>query len=148
LENKKINEGGKKMVRYWLNIRLNPDNIDVTDKDAIKNEFLIETQIAQQIYKINLGFELTDDLTLVFKTTDKEQIKKVIKEIKPRLQEVIDSPDIGFNNFYEFVSITTQPECPKCGNYGRFSDFHCSQCGSELSEKEFIDLEDLEKNQY
>ena len=43
------------------------------------------------------------------------------------------------------VHITKQPECPRCGYLGRFSDEYCSKCGTELTWKEEIDVDSLER---
>ena len=43
------------------------------------------------------------------------------------------------------VSITAPPICPKCGELGRSSDEYCSECGTKLLPKTYLDVDTGER---
>jgi len=90
----------------------------------------------------NLSNSVTK-VSLTFKTYDTEEAKKIVREARRIVDEykgsLLDS-EIDLEFIKEMFVITKQPQCPKCGKLGKFSDFHCSDCGTELEPKEYVDV--------
>lgn len=108
-----------------------------------------ERKEAKKLYReLTTGIEyLSNDVTevgsLTFKTYDIEEAKEVVRGARRMVDEykgsVLES-EMDLDVIKDQFSITKQPQCPKCGKVGRFSDFHCSDCGTELEPKEYIDV--------
>ena len=108
-----------------------------------------ERKEAKKLYReLTTGIEyLSNDVTevgsLTFKTYDIEEANEVVRGARRMVDEykgsVLES-EMDLDVIKDQFSITKQPQCPKCGKLGRFSDFHCSDCGTELEPKEYIDV--------
>jgi len=108
-----------------------------------------ERKEAKKLYReLTTGIEyLSNDVTevgsLTFKTYDIEEAKEVMRGARRMVDEykgsVLES-EMDLDVIKDQFSITKQPQCPKCGKLGKFSDFHCSDCGTELEPKEYIDV--------
>lgn len=119
--------------RFWVSCSsFNPDSAYVEAEEEVRDEW---QELDGKLSRL-FPMEGENDGHLL-KTYDVEEVKNVVTKAISILKE------LGYDDPVPFVSISTQPVCPECGTLGRFSDFHCSQCGVELLEKEYVDIEDL-----
>jgi hypothetical protein len=117
--------------RYWVNAPFGiPDLFDTEDfEDGEERRGLkrIDAELERA------GF-FSGETDWVYKTWDKEEaieMANIAREIWREWGE--DQADT--------VSITAQPICPKCGELGRFSDVYCSECGTKLLPKTYLDID-------
>lgn len=123
-------------MRYWADLSLpDSDSVEELEAEYRENELKMIKEAEKKI--LELGAEPGEDGSLVFKTYDLEEARKFSRDVEGIITELDKKTELDFSN--ELVSIVSQPECPKCGYLGRFSEEFCSQCGTELTKKEFFD---------
>ena len=121
--------GGER--RYWVNAPFGiPDLFDFEDfEDGEERRGL--KRIDAELERAGVFIGETD---WVYKTWDKEEaieMANIAREIWREWGE----------NQADTVSITAQPICPKCGELGRFSDEYCSECGTKLLPRTYLDID-------
>jgi hypothetical protein len=75
---------------------------------------------------------------LSYKTEDLEEAQEVYRRAKRITWEIFgdDAEDYSMD-----FGITRQPECSKCGQIGRSSAWYCSNCGTDLITKRWMEAE-------
>lgn len=122
--------------RYWVDLGYWED-WEPKGKEAKK----LYSELGNGILYLSSG--ITESGNLVSKTYDVEEAKRIVREARRIVDEYKGSlleSEMDLDMIKEMFSITKQPQCPKCGKLRRFSDFHCSDCGTELQPKEFIEV--------
>ncbi len=105
--------------QYWLSIK--------TDENDRK-------KVIASLKKIGLNF---NDRYIVCTSEDLNQLKTVAREFSETMKKskypgMKEDPSIC-------IELVSQPQCLQCGFLGKFSDKYCSECGSDLLEKEYIE---------
>jgi predicted nucleotide-binding protein len=126
---------GKFGSRYWVNLGVWED-WEPVGKEGEK----LYRELKEAMSSLSNG--VTEDLTLVYKTNELEDAKETVAHARRIVDEyrgTLLESELDLDMIKEEFGITMQPRCPKCGKLGRFSDTHCSDCGTELQSKEFIE---------
>jgi len=121
---------------YWVNLGV-WEGWEPVGKEGKK----LYRELEKAISSLSNG--ITESLTLVYKTNELEDAKETVRHARRIVDEykgTLLESELDLDTIKEDFGITKQPQCPKCGKLGRFSDARCSDCGTELRTKEFIEV--------
>ena len=128
------------MARYWISTG-DPNNgiryyDDVDEETELSKEQLESIKTAAKKLS-DLGFYEQGESNLSLTTESLERAEEIARETV-KIRKTIEWPT-GFDDGND-VSIVTQPECPRCGYLGKFQQSDCPNCGTELTQKQYIDF--------
>lgn len=118
------------MSKYWVSLNIG-DECDLAEAQKILYKEMTDKFVS-------FGFLEDTNSALTYKTHNEDDAKRKAEEAYDIVSEYFTK--LNWYCSKENVSIVKQPECPKCGALGRFSACFCSTCGSELSQKEYIEF--------